>query len=129
MSGDETEMAEPREALVELHDPATGDRYVSGWGLIWHAPEVPRDVIERVVIREHGDDWDHLIIEVQHLNRVPRVKNCSNYDGFGCDQEGEWHGHWFGVKHNPASDCCHVVVLPSWMPGIPLGQTPSGGDA
>lgn len=33
-----------------------------------------------------------------HMAFVPRVKHCSKYDGWGCDQEGEWHSHWFATK-------------------------------
>lgn len=28
----------------------------------------------------------------------PRVKWCSRHDGFGCDNEGEWHSHWFAAR-------------------------------
>jgi len=113
-------MTEPRDIWVELYE---GDRIVSGSALIWHAPEVSREVIEREVNHSHGEGWDRLVIEVQHLHYTPRVKWCSRHDGFGCDNEGDWHGHWFGVKHNPGSDCCHTIVLPVWKPINPPGVT------
>lgn len=111
-------MTEPRDIWVELYE---GERIVSGSALIWPTPEVPREVIEREVNHAHGEGWDRLVIEVQHLHYTPRVKWCSRHDGFGCDNEGDWHGHWFGVKHNPASDCCHTIVLPVWKPINPPG--------
>lgn len=88
--------------------------YVSGHGIILrggaHAPET----ILAALRHSEGDDATIRASEVQHLHRMPRVKNCSKYDGWGCDLEGEWHGHWFGVKHNPASDCCHTLALPAY---------------
>jgi len=39
-----------------------------------------------------------LRVTEEHYTYTPRIKNCSNWDGWGCDQEGEWHAHWFGIK-------------------------------
>lgn len=117
-------MNEPRDIWIELYE---GDHIVSGSALIWRAPEVPREVIEREVNHAHGEGWDRLVVEVQHLTFTPRVKWCSRHDGFGCDSEGDWHAHWFGVKHNPLSDCCHTIALPVWTPRYrPAGE---GGES
>jgi hypothetical protein len=35
----------------------------------------------------------------EHYTYVPRIKHCSRWDGWGCDQDGEdFHGHWFAIK-------------------------------
>ena len=39
-----------------------------------------------------------LHVTEEYFQWVPRIKNCSKWDGWGCDQEGEWHGHWFAIK-------------------------------
>jgi hypothetical protein len=42
-----------------------------------------------------------LHVTEQYYRWVPRVKNCRDHpagDGWGCDNEGEWHGHWFPVR-------------------------------
>jgi hypothetical protein len=39
-----------------------------------------------------------------------RVMWCERIDGFGCDQNGEWHRHWSEVKPN-ADPGCHFTVL------------------
>lgn len=31
-----------------------------------------------------------------HFRYIPRIKWCDLYGG--CDQEGDWHGHWVEVK-------------------------------
>lgn len=43
---------------------------------------------------------ERLVTEEVFLVFKPRIKNCRDYDGWGCDQNGEWHGHWFPVKEN-----------------------------
>lgn len=35
------------------------------------------------------------------LQYTPRVMWCERIDGFGCDSNGDWHGHWSAVKQNP----------------------------
>lgn len=87
-------------------------RYVSGSGVIIAGDDVSPESIVAALRDWHGDDPFRVVSEVQHLNYMPRVKWCSRHDGFGCDNEGDWHGHWFGVKHNPGSGCCHTVALP-----------------
>lgn len=56
----------------------------------------------------------------QFYRWVPRVKNCADYpggDGWGCDNAGEWHGHWFPVRKtdDPAyhyTEAVHVRYEP-----------------
>lgn len=95
----------------ELREPETG-RYVSGWGVILSGADVPADTLVAALQDYHGAGTTLLASEVQHLHYMPRVKRCSKYDGWGCDNEGEWHAHWFGVKHNDAApDCCYTLAL------------------
>ncbi|SDH55080.1 hypothetical protein [Microbacterium sp. 77mftsu3.1] len=51
--------------------------------------------------------FERVISEV-HFAYTPRVKHCSRLDGWGCDQEGEWHGHFYEVK--PAAGTAHTLV-------------------
>lgn len=39
---------------------------------------------------------------------VRRVKWCEPYIGWGCDQEGDWHSHWYAVR--PAPGFAYTVV-------------------
>lgn len=50
----------------------------------------------------HIDQW--------HLGYAPRVKWCENY-GWPCDEEGEWHAHWYAAK--PTDDNAFTMV--SWQ--------------
>lgn len=40
---------------------------------------------------------DELAVEEVHLRFIPRIKNCENRLGWGCDSDGEWHSHWEDV--------------------------------
>jgi len=51
-----------------------------------------------------------ILVEEVHLDYKPRVMYCSNYDGFGCDYDGEWHSHWFEVRGG--TDTAYTLV--SW---------------
>ena len=106
----------------ELIDSTTG-HYVSGWGAIIKGADVAQEALAAALRDYHSRDTFRVVSEVQHLHYVPRVKWCSRHDGFGCDSEGDWHGHWFGVKHNPASKgCCYTLALPVFDVSTPPGQ-------
>lgn len=47
-------------------------------------------------------------IEEVYLHYTPRIKWCEKVDGWGCDANGEWHGHWFEVM--PAHDSAFTLV-------------------
>lgn len=91
------------------------------------APEYPTDYISEDtgksrIHRGHGLDRDVLAADVEHaqgwvagedgdlvveevwLHYVPRIKWCSNLDGFGCGSEGDWHGHWTQVRPSPGAE-------------------------
>lgn len=100
-----------RSVWCELLSPEDG--YVSGWGVILPGADIAEEALLAALRDYHGDDVESYISDVQHLHFMPRVKWCSNYDGWGCDNEGEWHGHWLSVKHNDAAaDCCYTLALP-----------------
>lgn len=50
---------------------------------------------------------DELVVKVEHLAYTPRIKWCGRQD-WPCDQEGDWHGHWFDVSPSPTS--AHTLV-------------------
>lgn len=44
-------------------------------------------------------------------NRMPRVKWCERYDGWGCDNSGDWHAHWYQVRPNPDTPSIKWTLL------------------
>jgi hypothetical protein len=86
-----------------------------GWAAILEGHNLPQSVLDRAeveMIGEPDDGWFTKVEEV-YLEWVPRVKWCSRYplsDGFGCDNEGQWHGHWFAVQDTP-HERCHFTVI------------------
>ncbi|MFS0885218.1 hypothetical protein [Aeromicrobium sp. 179-A 4D2 NHS] len=101
-----------RAAYVEVTEDETA---ICGWGIVIEGVDHPVEQIEAAVRHEHGDGWERLATQVEHLQYVPRIKRCERLDGWGCDFEGEWHAHWTAVRHNDAAKvCCHTVVVPVW---------------
>jgi len=82
------------------------------WWVILQGHKLDHDVIERELPRHLGEKFpEQVLITVEEWFRyVPRVKWCSSLDGFGCDQEGEWHGHWTGVIQNESNPHCKFTV-------------------
>lgn len=74
-----------------------------------------------LILRGHGHDPDTMqalgqrdlgaavIVEEHWLDWTPRIKWCGNRD-WPCDNEGEWHGHWFPCKPTPGAEW--TVLLP-----------------
>lgn len=52
-------------------------------------------------------DGEEFIVEQVHLYYQPRVKWCGRHDE-ACDNEGEWHGHWFATR--PSTDTAFTLV-------------------
>lgn len=71
-----------------------------GWGVILEGHSLQGETL-RTLCREWFGSEVFRSQEV-HFEYVPRIKHCSQRDGWGCDNEGEWHGHWFEVR--PAAD-------------------------
>lgn len=75
-----------------------------GWARIHQGHGIARDVLSDDLGRHQPDDREpELHVTEAHFHYMPRVKRCSDYDGYGCDQEGEWHAHWFEVKPGPGT--------------------------
>lgn len=66
---------------------------VAGHGLDRAEPQMLHDI-------EWGVDQGELTVEEVCFGYAPRVKWCSKYTGFGCDEEGDWHPHWYEVRRN-----------------------------
>lgn len=80
-----------------------------GWARIHQGHELDRDLLlADLASAQVPLQGDVLRVHEAHFAYKPRVKWCSNFDGYGCDQEGEWHGHWFEVK--PGPDTAFTVV-------------------
>ncbi|SII73883.1 hypothetical protein [Mycobacteroides abscessus] len=52
-------------------------------------------------------DGEETIVEQVHLYYQPRIKWCGRH-GDPCDNEGEWHGHWFAAR--PSTDTAFTLV-------------------
>lgn len=93
----------------------------SGWGTIIPGHNLDPDALREAVTHEQGGGFSTLHVEEAFLSYMPRVKRCSRYDGWGCDNEGEWHAHWFAVKPHPAA--AFTVAIPETGPRpIPPGN-------
>lgn len=53
---------------------------------------------------------DELAFEEVSLRFIPRIKNCENRFGWGCDSDGEWHSHWEDVAAGAGT--AYTVVGP-----------------
>ncbi|MFC5930892.1 hypothetical protein D6T64_11925 [Cryobacterium melibiosiphilum] len=65
------------------------------------------DLIETVRALEDDDDLHGMFLDVTEgtWGWSPRFKHCSNHDdGWGCDNEGEWHRHYsVNYGHDPVT--------------------------
>lgn len=71
-----------------------------GWHRIHQGHGLDRDMLRADLI-EHSYEprsGGELAVDEVWMTFHPRVKNCSNFDGFGCDNEGEWHSHWVAAE-------------------------------
>lgn len=73
----------------------------NGWERIHCGHGLSAAVLERD-LRTFGGQTpragQQLMVEQVWMRLVPRVKWCAQLNGFGCDQEGEWHQHWEGTR-------------------------------
>lgn len=70
------------------------------------------DAAEIAIIGKPREGWFTEVQEV-FLDYVPRVKWCSRHplsSGWSCDQEGNWHGHWFEV-HESDNESRHFTII------------------
>lgn len=79
-----------------------------GWGVILEG-----HALEAAVLRDACVEWfgsDSPRVQEVHFEYVPRIKNCSQRDGWGCDNEGDWHGHWFEVRPAPDGSTAFTII-------------------
>lgn len=82
-----------------------------GWARIHRGHNLTLDVLQRDLI-DHGGYAAHgqqMTIQEVHFGYAPRIKWCAPMGG--CDQEGEWHSHWYEVKPNDRS----AFTIVSWQ--------------
>ncbi|KAB2809245.1 hypothetical protein F9L07_19585 [Pimelobacter simplex] len=79
----------------------------SGHALILRGHALSAETIAKVAAEEHITRPK--TVEV-FWNEHPRVKWCERIDGFGCDENGDWHRHWSAVKPN-ANESTHFTVM------------------
>lgn len=81
-----------------------------GWCRIHRGHELVRGEL-LADLAEHGSSSPHcgelLIVKQVHLYYQPRIKWCGRH-GDPCDNEGEWHGHWFAAR--PSTDTAFTLV-------------------
>ncbi len=70
------------------------------------------DAVEESHLGKPEEGWFTKVEEV-FFDWVPRLKWCSRHPlsgGWGCDMDGEWHGHWFEVQPTPI-EACHFTQI------------------
>jgi hypothetical protein len=82
------------------------------WGVILQGHNLPLHVVQNAAYDILGPDCGTLNITEQHLAWKPRVKWCRNYDGSGCDLEGDWHSHWFALRPSHSRALQFTVAYP-----------------
>lgn len=87
----------------------------NGYAAILRGHGLPANALEAAeasMIGKPDDGWFTQVEEVC-FDWVPRVKWCSRHPlsaGWSCDQEGEWHGHWFEVRETDI-EACHFTII------------------
>ncbi len=75
-----------------------------GWGVIAEGHGLS-DTEQLAAIHE----YDQALVPIEsqainaqevHFGYAPRVKWCGENYGASCDQEGDWHSHWYAIKPN-----------------------------
>lgn len=80
-----------------------------GWTRIHRGHDLDREMLSADLRHHQGEPppGHEMHVDEWHLGYAPRVKWCEQY-GWPCDNEGEWHAHWYHVK--PADDSAFTVV-------------------
>lgn len=99
---------EQKPDLARLAWMRSGDR--EGDGAVFtghrHTPETVTRLAEPVI-----GPGPYEVHEV-HMHYTPRVKWCERIDGFGCESNGQWHGHWSQTRQNPHHpDAAAITVV------------------
>lgn len=80
-----------------------------GWGVIFEGHGLDPDALHTACVDWFGEADTFRIQEV-HFEYVPRIKNCSQRDGWGCDNDGDWHSHWFEVRAVPDGSTAFTIA-------------------
>lgn len=76
----------------------------NGWSVIMRGHGLtPAQVDEQVKAFDPGLVATG-VTEEEYFGYMPRVKNCGDRLGTNCDNDGEWHGHWYALKANDDPD-------------------------
>ena len=72
---------------------------LTAWRRIHRGHDLDVDMLRRDLAEAQGDEPTATGVKVDEvwLRYVPRVKWCAAVDGWGCDEQGEWHSHWFAT--------------------------------
>ena len=87
----------------------------NGYAAILRGHGLSQDVIDAAEESMIGKPAEDYFTEVEEVwfDWVPRVKWCSRHPlsgGWSCDQEGDWHGHWFEVRETDI-EACHFTII------------------
>lgn len=70
-----------------------------GWHRIHRGHGLDRETLLADLIEHTGEPHGRGFgVQEVWMSFHPRVKNCRDFDGFGCDNEGDWHSHWFAAE-------------------------------
>jgi hypothetical protein len=95
----------------------------NGWARIHEGHGLPVGELREDLVQNLGSpiDGQELCTEEIHFGYVPSIKWCGDYGA--CEQEGEWHSHWY--QERPGDDNRFTIVywLLATRPGGPACLT------
>jgi hypothetical protein len=88
---------------ADIYTDRGHSRIHEGHGL---TPEVLRDDLDYAIGPRQPYDLE---VEEVWMTYRRRVMWCDRIDGFGCDMNGEWHGHFSEVRAGTPG-CAYTIV-------------------
>ena len=82
----------------------TGIHTYDGWGVIAEGHKLS-EAEQLAAIREYDEgltptEGQTINAEEVYFGYSPRVKWCGDKFGASCDQDGDWHPHWYAIRAN-----------------------------
>ena len=65
-----------------------------------------------------------IVAQEEHFGFAPRVKWCGERYGSSCDQEGDWHGHWYALKANDDESTKFTIMHLKDVPAVKAKSLP-----
>lgn len=80
----------------------------TGFALLLRGHDLPPDEVEALASRE---GYESCAVTEVWLHKHPRVMWCERINGFGCDENGEWHAHWEEVRPSPLAKSAKWTLI------------------